>query len=55
MNSFGVIGPKVVKENVADYQTPTDDIDKARDAREMKTIQGNWAATNKRNGAEDMT
>jgi hypothetical protein len=52
---WGVIGPKVVKANVANRQTPTEEIDKARDAREMKTIQGNGVAKNKRNGAEDMT
>jgi hypothetical protein len=50
-----VIGPKVVKANVANHQTPTGEIDNARDAREMKTIQGNWAAKNKRYGAEEMT
>jgi hypothetical protein len=50
-----VIGPKVVKANVANRQTPAGEMDKARDAREMKTIQGNRGAKNKRNGAEDMT
>jgi hypothetical protein len=30
------------------------EIDNARDAREMKTIEGNWGAKNKRNQAEDM-
>ncbi len=49
-----MFGPKVVEMNVAHYQTPTGEIHAARDAREMKMIQGNWWAKNKRNGAEDM-
>ncbi len=49
-----MIGPKVVEVNVANPQAPAGEIDKARDAREMKTIQGNRGAKNKRNGAEDM-
>ncbi len=50
-----MIGPNVVEVNVANRQTPVGEIDEARDAREMKTIQGNCSAKNKRNGAEDMT
>jgi hypothetical protein len=45
-----VIGPKVVEANIANHQTPTGEIDKARDAREMKTIQGNWGAKTKEMG-----
>jgi hypothetical protein len=50
-----VIGPEVAKANVPSHQTPAGEIDEARDAREMKTIHGNWAAKTKRNGAEDVT
>jgi hypothetical protein len=50
-----MIGPKVVDTNIANHQTPAGEIDEARDAREMKTIQGNHAAKNKRSRAEDMT
>jgi hypothetical protein len=49
-----MIGPEVVEASIANHQTPMREIDKARDAREMKTIQGNQEAKNKRNGAEDM-
>ncbi len=52
LNSLGVIRAKVVKVNVTNRQTPMGEIVKARDAREMKTIQGNRGAKYKRNGAE---
>ncbi len=50
-----MIGPEVVEANITNHQTPPGEIDEARDAREMKTIQGNRGAKTKRNGAEDMT
>jgi hypothetical protein len=39
-----MIGPEVVEVNVANLQTPMGEVDKVRNAREMKTIQGNWGA-----------
>ncbi len=50
-----MIGPKLAKANVPSHQTPAGEIDKARDAREVKTIHGNQAAKTKRNGAENVT
>jgi len=49
---WGVIRAEVVKVNVTNRQTPVGEIVEARDARQMKTIQGNRAAKCKRNGAE---
>jgi hypothetical protein len=49
---WGVIQPEVVKVNVANLPTPAGEIVEARDAREMKTIQGNWVAKCKRHGLE---
>ncbi len=50
-----MIGPKVAKANDPSHLTPAGEIDKARDAREMKTIHSNRAAKTKRNRAEDVT
>jgi hypothetical protein len=52
---WGVVGPEVAEANVPSRQTPAGEINKARDAREMKTIHGNRAVKTKRNEAEDMT
>jgi len=47
-----VIRAEVVKVYVTNPQTPVGEIVGARDAREMKTIQGNRVAKCKRNRAE---
>jgi hypothetical protein len=50
LNSLGGDWAQVVEANIANHQTLAGEIDKVRDAREMKTIQGNCAAKTREMG-----